>query len=129
MEASTYNLASPTVIAMFRAATFGYTSFALPHVVGPEYEIMRLRPTDLMSHQRTYQIANFGFWNPDLVYSIPSPSDTSPDPTFPLDIFGWTGLISQYELADPADQITIRAKVRPPRSAWTGVSRRRRNLQ
>lgn len=128
MDSSEYNLAPPDIRSMWHNATSRYTALARPDLYGSGLYINRLRPSDLAATQRSYQLANFGFWDPSIVYTVPNATDLLPDPSFPRDIYGLNVLVDQFTLADPADQITPRAKVRPPRSAWTGVCRRRRNL-
>jgi hypothetical protein len=127
MNAQDYNLAPPEIRSALRNAAVGYTGYAHPHIAGLGVAITRLRPSDLASKQRSYQMANFGFWDPAAIYLITSPTGDPPDPTYPRNPYGTLGLIDQAILADPADQYIPRAAVNAPRSTWTGCSRRRRN--
>lgn len=127
MNSATFNQAPPELISFYHNAADRYTSLCRPAVTGDGLSLNRRRPADLASRQRTYQLVNYGRWDPAAIFLIPSPGGDPPDPTLPDDELGLTGLIDQFYLADPDDQDVPRAKVRPPRSRWSGISRRRRN--
>lgn len=128
MNARDFNRQPPTIRSALVNASIRYVGACHPPIYFYASPIYTRRAVDLAIHQRTFQLFNAGSWNPQTLSFVPNSNWEQPDPSYPLDLIGYDQLPDAYHLADTFPGITLRDKVKPTRSYWTGESRRRRNL-
>lgn len=128
MTAADANLQPTDVRQTLHNAADGYTGLLHPPIWTPVGYLYRHRGYDLATKQRSYQIAQFGSWDPSLIVLVPNLTYDEPQPTYPLDKTGDVGLADQFYAMATETGAPDRLKYRVQKSSWTGISRRRRNL-
>ena len=98
------------------------------HFEGPGFYFIAITPLGVASHNWTFQLWDHGSFDTNITtywtYDYPPPLHLD----LPIDPFGFLPIYQQFEIIPTDGYPYPRPTCKIPKTYWTGVPRRRRNL-